>query len=171
MLWSQLMKKLFLYFLISILFIGSGKSVSETNREKSKIKLSCKITKAHIIKKFDGTPVDIWLDEKYLKDKMGELVEPITLEIFNKDSLAMWVEKAPVIMDSHDKNGFTYLNISEAQKKGFIHIHYQSFKYDNFKFKSETSMMIKDDDNQYNFGFDNKAEISSIGYGNCKRLK
>ena len=40
MLWSSLMKKLFLYFLISILFIGSGKSVSETNREKSKIKLS-----------------------------------------------------------------------------------------------------------------------------------
>ena len=32
-------------------------------------------------------------------------------------------------------------------------------------------MMIKDDDNQYNFGFGNKAEISSIGYGNCKRLK
>ena len=85
------MKKLFLYFLISILFIGSGKSVSETNREKSKIKLSCKITKVNVIKKFDGTPVDIWLDEKYLKDKMGELVEPITLEIFNKDSLAMWV--------------------------------------------------------------------------------
>lgn len=74
-------------------------------------------------------------------------------------------------MDSHDKNGFTYLSTSEAKKKGFIQIHYQSFKYDNLKFKSEASMMIKDDDNQYNFGFGNKAEISSIGYGNCKRLK
>ena len=168
------MKKYLLSFLaLSLMLTGvaSAESISETNRKKSKIKLSCKITKVHVIKKFDGTTVDVWFDEKYLKEKLGKLAEPITLEIFDKDSLAMWVEKKPVLMDSHDKNGFTYLSTSEAQKKGFIQIHYQSFKYDNLKFKSEASMMIKDDDNQYNFGFRNKAEISSIGYGNCKRLK
>ena len=27
------------------------------------------------------------------------------------------------------------------------------------------------DDSKYNFGFSNKAEISSIGYGSCEKLK
>ena len=165
------MIKLILYFLVSILLLGCSENKSDTNRKKSKIKLSCKISKVHVIKKFDGTAADTWFDEKFIKDNLSEFAKPIILEIFDKDSLAMWSDKQPVLMQSHDTTGFSYLNISNAKKKGFIHIHYQSLNYDNLEFKSESSMMIKDDDTQYNFGFGNKAEISSIGYGNCKRLK
>jgi len=31
--------------------------------------------------------------------------------------------------------------------------------------------LIKDDDSIYEFGFSKKAEISSISYGSCEKLK
>ena len=60
---------------------------------------------------------------------------------------------------------------SATQKEGFVNLHYISVSYDNLEYKAETSMPIKDDDSKYNFGFGNKMEISTIGYGSCKKLK
>jgi len=165
------MNKILNIVILSLFLIGCSENKSESNRKKSKIKLSCKIEKVHVIKKFDGTIVNTWIDEKYIKDNLSEVAKPIILEIFDKDSLAMWSDQKPVLMQSHDAKGFTYLNISTSQKKGFIHLHYQSFNYENLEFRSESSMMIKDDDTQYDYGFGNKADISSIGYGLCKKIK
>ena len=63
------------------------------------------------------------------------------------------------------------MNESATQVEGFIYLHYISVNYDNLEYKAETSMLIKDDDSKYNFGFSNKAEIRSIGYGSCEMLK
>jgi hypothetical protein len=83
----------------------------------------------------------------------------------------MWQDKQPVLLNDHNEKGFSYLNESATQKKGFINLHYISVNYDNLEYKAETSILIKDDDSKYNFGFSNKAEISSIGYGSCEKLK
>ena len=53
---------------------------------------------------------------------------------------------------------------SNSSKKG-------KFSYKNLMFTNEMSMLIKDDDSKYEFGFNNKAEIGTIGYGSCKKLK
>ena len=156
-----------------MLLSGCSENKSEANRKKSTIKLSCEIKKVHIIKKFDGTDMDVWYDEKFLKENLSQLTEPIIIEIFNKDSLAMWLDKQPILLDDHNEKGFRYINNSNTtgQGEGFINLHYASVNYENLEFKNEMSMLIKDDDSIYEFGFSNKAEISSIGFGSCEKLK
>ena len=167
------MKKLLGIVVLGLLLIGCSENKSEANRKKSTIKLSCEMKKVHIIKKFDGTNTDIWLDEKFLKENLSQLTEPIIIEIFNKDSLAMWLDKQPILLDDHNEKGFRYINKSNTtgQGEGFINLHYASVNYENLEFKNEMSMLIKDDDSIYEFGFRNKAEISGIAYGFCEKLK
>ena len=167
------MKNLLGILVLGLLLIGCSENKSEANRKKSTIKLSCEMKKVHIIKKFDGTNTDIWLDEKFLKEKLSQLTEPIIIEIFNKDSLAMWLDKQPVLLNDHNEKGFSYINESNTsgQGEGFVNLHYASVNYENLEFNNEMSMLIKDDDSKYEFGFSNKAEISSIGYGSCEKLK
>ena len=86
-----------------------GENKSETNRKKSTIKLSCEIKKVHIVKKFDGTDIDVWYDEKFLKKNLSRLTEPLIIEIFNKDSLAMWLDKQPLLLNNHNEKGFKYI--------------------------------------------------------------
>ena len=158
---------------LGLLLSGCNENKSEANRKQSAIKLSCEIKKVHIIKKFDGTEMDVWHDEKYLKENLSQLTEPIIIEIFNKDSLAMWLDKQPILLDDHNEKGFRYINKSNTtgQGEGFINLHYASVNYENLEFKNEMSMLIKDDDSIYEFGFSNKAEISGIAYGFCEKLK
>ena len=167
------MKKFLTILVLGLLLSGCSENKSEANRKKSTIKLSCEIKKVHIIKKFDGTDMDVWYDEKFLKENLSQLTEPIIIEIFNKDSLAMWLDKQPILLDDHNEKGFRYINNSNTtgQGEGFINLHYASVNYENLEFKNEMSMLIKDDDSIYEFGFSNKAEISSIGYGSCEKLK
>ena len=167
------MKKLLGIVVLGLLLIGCSENKSEANRKKSTIKLSCEMKKVHIIKKFDGTNADIWLDEKFLKENLSQLTEPIIIEIFNKDSLAMWLDKQSVLLNDHNEKGFSYINESNTsgQGEGFVNLHYASVNYRNLEFNNEMSMLIKDDDSKYEFGFNNKAEISSIGYGSCEKLK
>ena len=167
------MKKLLAIVVLGVLLSGCSENKSEANRKKSTIKLSCEIKKVHIIKKFDGTDMDVWYDEKFLKENLSQLTEPIIIEIFNKDSLAMWLDKQPILLDDHNEKGFRYINNSNTtgQGEGFINLHYASVNYENLEFKNEMSMLIKDDDSIYEFGFSNKAEISSIGFGSCEKLK
>ena len=167
------MKKIWGILIVGLLLSGCSENKSEANRKKSTIKLSCEIKKVHIIKKFDGTDMDVWYDEKFLKENLSQLTEPIIIEIFNKDSLAMWLDKQPILLNDHNEKGFRYINNSNTtgQGEGFINLHYASVNYENLEFKNEMSMLIKDDDSKYNFGFSNKAEISSIGYGSCEKLK
>ena len=165
------MKKLLGILVLGLLLSGCSENKSEANRKKSTIKLSCEIKKVHIIKKFDGTDMDVWYDEKFLKENLSQLTEPIIIEIFKKDSHAMWQDKQPVLLNDHNEKGFSYLNESATQGEGFINLDYISVNYDNLEYKAETSMLIKDDESKYNFGFSNKAEISSIGYGSCEKLK
>ena len=129
--------------------------------------------KIHIIKKFDGTDVDIWYDKKFLKENLSELIKPIIIEIFNKDSSAAWIDKQPKLLWRHNKKGFSYINESNTsgQGKGLVNLHYTSIDYKNLMFTNEMSMLIKDDDSKYEFGFQNKAIIRTIGYGSCDRLK
>jgi|TARA_Y100000310_G_scaffold224869_1_gene226742 hypothetical protein len=165
------MKKAIVVIILGLMLSECSENKSEANRKQSTIKLSCEIKKVHIIKKFDGTDMGVWYDEKFLKENLSQLTEPIIIEIFKKDSLAMWQDKQPVLLNDHNEKGFSYLNESATQKKGFINLHYISVNYDNLEYKAETSILIKDDDSKYNFGFSNKAEISSIGYGSCEKLK
>ena len=167
------MKKLLGIVVLGLLLIGCSENKSEANRKKSKIKLSCEIKKVHVIKKFDGTNTDIWLDEKFLKENLSPLTEPIIIEILNKSSHAMWLDKQPVLLWDHNEKGFSYMNESNTsgQGEGFVNLHYASVNYGNLEFSNEMSMLIKDDDSKYEFGFSNKAEISSIGYGFCEKLK
>ena len=167
------MKKLLGILVLGLLLSGCSENKSEANRKQSAIKLSCEIKKVNIIKKFDGTDTDIWYDEKFLKENLSQLTEPIIIEIFEKDSHAMWQDKQPVLLNDHNEKGFRYINKSNTtgQGEGFINLHYASVNYENLEFKNEMSMLIKDDDSKYEFGFSNKAEISTIGYGSCKKLK
>ena len=167
------MKKLLAIIVLGLLFSGCSENKSETNRKKSTIKLSCAMEKIHIIKKFDGTDVDIWYDKKFLKENLSELIKPIIIEIFNKDSSAAWIDKQPMLLWRHNKKGFSYINESNTsgQGKGLVNLHYTSIDYKNLMFTNEMSMLIKDDDSKYEFGFQNKAIISTIGYGSCNRLK
>jgi len=167
------MKKLLSIIVLGLLLSGCSENKSEANRKKSTIKLSCEIKKVHIVKKFDGTDIDVWYDEKFLKENLSQLTEPIIIEIFNKDSLAMWLDKQPVLLNDHNEKGFSYINESNTsgQGEGFVNLHYASVNYENLEFNNEMSMLIKDDDSKYEFGFNNKAEISSIGYGSCEKLK
>ena len=167
------MKKILGIIVIGLLLSGCSENKSEANRKKSTIKLSCEIKKVHIVKKFDGTDIDVWYDEKFLKENLSQLTEPIIIEIFNKDSLAMWLDKQPVLLNDHNEKGFSYINESNTsgQGEGFVNLHYASVNYENLEFNNEMSMLIKDDDSKYEFGFNNKAEISSIGYGSCEKLK
>ena len=167
------MKKLLGIIVLGLLLSGCSENKSEANRKKSTIKLSCEIKKVHIVKKFDGTDIDVWYDEKFLKENLSQLTEPIIIEIFNKDSLAMWLDKQPVLLNDHNEKGFSYINESNTsgQGEGFVNLHYASVNYENLEFNNEMSMLIKDDDSKYEFGFNNKAEISSIGYGSCEKLK
>ena len=167
------MKKLLAILVLGLLLSGCSENKSEANRKKSTIKFSCEIKKVHIIKKFDGTDMDVWYDGKLLKENLSQLTEPIIIEIFKKDSHAMWQDKQPVLLNDHNEKGFRYINNSNTtgQGEGFINLHYISVNYNNLEYKAETSMLIKDDDSKYNFGFSNKAEISSIGYGSCEKLK
>ena len=167
------MKKLLSILVLGLLLSGCSENKSEANRKKSTIKLSCEIKKVHIVKKFDGTDIDVWYDEKFLKENLSQLTEPIIIEIFNKDSLAMWLDKQPVLLNDHNEKGFSYINESNTsgQGEGFVNLHYASVNYENLEFNNEMSMLIKDDDSKYEFGFNNKAEISSIGYGSCEKLK
>ena len=167
------MKKLLSIIVLGLLLSGCSENKSEANRKKSTIKLSCEIKKVHIVKKFGGTDIDVWYDEKFLKENLSQLTEPIIIEIFNKDSLAMWLDKQPVLLNDHNEKGFSYINESNTsgQGEGFVNLHYASVNYENLEFNNEMSMLIKDDDSKYEFGFNNKAEISSIGYGSCEKLK
>jgi hypothetical protein len=167
------MKKLLGIIVLGLSLSGCSENKSEANRKKSTIKLSCEIKKVHIVKKFDGTDIDVWYDEKFLKENLSQLTEPIIIEIFNKDSLAMWLDKQPVLLNDHNEKGFSYINESNTsgQGEGFVNLHYASVNYENLEFNNEMSMLIKDDDSKYEFGFNNKAEISSIGYGSCEKLK
>ena len=168
------MKKILGVIVLCLVVCGNAfsENKSETNRKKSTIKLSCVIKKVHIVKKFDGTDIDIWYDEKFLKKNLSQLTEPLIIEIFNKDSLAMWLDKQPILLDDHNEKGFKYINKSNTtgQGEGFINLHYAEVNYENLEFKNEMSMLIKDDDSIYEFGFSNKAEISSISYGSCEKL-
>ena len=168
-----MIKKLLSIIVLGLLLSGCSENKSEANRKKSTIKLSCEIKKVHIVKKFDGTDIDVWYDEKFLKENLSQLTEPIIIEIFNKDSLAMWLDKQPVLLNDHNEKGFSYINESNTsgQGEGFVNLHYASVNYENLEFNNEMSMLIKDDDSKYEFGFNNKAEISSIGYGSCEKLK
>ena len=167
------MKKLLGFIILGLLLSGCSENKSETNRKKSTIKFSCEIKKIHVIKKLDGTITDLWYDEKFVKENLSQLTEPFIIEILNKDSHAMWLDKQPKLLHEHNEKGFSYLNESNTTGKaeGFINLHYASVNYENLEFKNEMSMLIKDDDSKYEFGFNNKAEISTIGYGSCKKLK
>jgi hypothetical protein len=167
------MKKILGVIVLCLVVCGNAfsENKSETNRKKSTIKLSCEIKKIHIVKKFDGTDIDVWYDEKFLKKNLSQLTEPLIIEIFNKDSLAMWLDKQPILLEDHNEKGFKYINKSNTtgQGEGFINLHYATVNYENLEFKNEMSMLIKDDDSIYEFGFSKKAEISSISYGSCAK--
>ena len=127
------MKKAIVVIILGLMLSECSENKSEANRKQSTIKLSCEIKKVHIIKKFDGTDMGVWYDEKFLKENLSQLTEPIIIEIFKKDSLAMWQDKQPVLLNDHNEKGFSYLNESATQKKGFINLHYISVNYDNLE--------------------------------------
>ena len=53
-------------------------------------------------------------------------------------------------------------SLTQSQVNTIVNHAKKSLKY---------SKLVKDDDSKYEFGFNNKAEISSIGYGFCKKIK
>ena len=59
--------------IVGLLLSGCSENKSEANRKKSTIKLSCEINKVHIIKKFDGTDMNVWYEEKFLKENLSQL--------------------------------------------------------------------------------------------------
>ena len=69
------MKKILGIIVLCLVVCGNAfsENKSETNRKKSTIKLSCEIKKVHIVKKFDGTDIDVWYDEKFLKKKFKSI--------------------------------------------------------------------------------------------------
>jgi hypothetical protein len=143
---------------------------SDINRKKSKIKLSCKMDKVHVVKKSDGTPVDVWYDKKFIKKNLAEIAKPVIYET-NKENYPIWVNESGTISQYQNENGFGYINESDAKEDGYITIHFISINYLDLSLKSEHSLPIKDDDSRFNYNFNNKPEISSIGYGECKKIK
>lgn len=144
---------------------------SEKNRKKSTIQLSCEIKKIHFIKKYDGTTVGVWYDEQHIKKNFPkELTIPVIIET-NKDSHAIWIDGNGTIAWDHNKTGLSYLTEQNANKEGFVTLSLTSISYEDLKFFTEASMLIKKDDSRYNYSFTNKPEISSKGYGTCKKLK
>ena len=157
-----------IFFLSFFLFGCDNKS--EKNRKKSTIQLSCEIKKVHFIKKYDGTFVDVWYDEQYIKKNFPEEIsEPILIET-SKNSHAIWIDGNGTLAWDHNNTGLTYLTEQDANE-GFVTLSFTSINYEDLKFFTEASMLIKKDDSRYNYSFTNKPEMSSKGYGKCKKLK
>ena len=163
-------KKLLGIVVLGLLLFACSEDKSETNRKKSTIKLSCKINKVHVIKGYDGSNKDIWFDEKFIEENLGEMAEPLILET-NKNSYALWIDGIGTIAMYHNENGIGYLNERDTNNEKFVTLHLTSIGYKNFEFISESSVYIKKDDDRYNYNFNNKPEPTTIGYGKCQKLK
>ena len=70
-----------------------------------------------------------------------------------------------------NKTGLSYLTEQNASKEGFVTLSLTSISYEDLKLFTEASILIKKDDSRYNYSFTNKPEMSSKGYGKCKKLK
>ena len=143
---------------------------SNANREKSKIKLLCELDKINVIKKFDGTSVDTWYDKKFIKKNLSLIAEPVKYET-SKNSLAIWIDESGMLLDYHDDNGFGYFVERDAKDENYITLHYTSINYLDLTHMTKMSVDIINNDSKYEYGFKNEPEISSIGYGKCKKLK
>jgi len=170
------MKKNFKYATLIILtFIYTTNCIalenkSEENRKKSTIKLSCKIEKANIINKFDGTPINIWFNSEEIKKFDPSGGKPIIIET-NPNSLAMWVDGKGILGDYNNKDGIGYLNEMNFKDKNLVTLHFASINYNNLNLKAENSIPIKKDESRFNYSFNNKPTISSITYGKCSKIK
>ena len=116
------MKKLLGIVVLGLLLYACSEDKSETNRKKSTIKLSCKINKVHVIKGYDGSNKDIWFDEKFIEENLGEMAEPLILET-NKNSYAMWIDGIGTIAMYHNENGIGYLNERDTNNEKFVTLH------------------------------------------------
>jgi len=143
---------------------------SNANREKSKIKLLCELDKINVIKQFDGTLVNKWYDKKFIKKNLSLIAEPVKYET-SKNSLAIWIDESGMLLDYHDDNGLGYFVERDAKEDGYITLHYTSINYLNLTHTTKMSVDIINNDSKYQYSFQNKPEISSIGYGKCKKLK
>ena len=143
---------------------------SNANREKSKIKLLCELDKINVIKKFDGTIVDMWYDKKYINDNLSLIAQPVKYET-SKSSLAVWIDESGMLLDYHDDNGFGYFVERDTKDDRYITLHYTSINYLDLTHMTKMSVDIINNDSKYEYGFKNEPEISSIGYGKCKKLK
>lgn len=143
---------------------------SDINRKKSKIKLSCKINKINILTKSDGTPEDLWFDEKYINKNFSQVAKPVIYET-NKESYPVWIDESGTIAQYHNENGFGIISESDAKINGYVNIYFTSMSYSNLSFITEQSLAIKNNDSIFKYNFKNKPEIISIAYGKCKKLK
>jgi hypothetical protein len=170
------MKNNFKYItLITLVFIYTSNCIalenkSEENRKKSTIKLSCKIKKANIIKKYDGTSVNIWFNSEELSKFDPSIRKPIILET-NPNSLALWIDGKGVLGDYNNKDGIGYLNEMDSKGKNLVTLHFATINYNNLNLKAENSIPIKKDQSRFNYNFNNKPTISSITYGKCSKIK
>ena len=76
-----------------------------------------------------------------------------------------------MLLDYHDDNGLGYFVERDAKEDGYITLHYTSINYLDLTHMSKMSVDIINNDSKYQYSFQNKPEISSIGYGKCKKLK
>jgi len=143
---------------------------SEENRKKSTIKLSCKIEKANLIKKYDGTSVNVWFNSDELKKFDPSGGKPIIIET-NPNSLALWVDGKGVLGDYNNMDGIGYFNEMDFKDKNLVTLHFVSINYNNLNFKAENSTLIEKNESRFSYNFNNKPTISSITYGKCSRIK
>jgi len=165
----KIFSTMFLAFFFSFNCIALANK-SEENRKKTTIKLSCKIDKANIIKKYDGTSVNIWFNSEELSKFDPSIRKPIIVET-NPNSLALWIDGKGVLGDYNNKDGVGYLNEMDSEGRNLVTLHFASINYNNLNLKTENSIPIKKDQSRFNYNFNNKPTISSITYGKCSKIK
>ena len=137
-----------MFFLSFFLFGCDNKS--EKNRKKSTIQLSCEIKKVHFIKKYDGTFVDVWYDEQYIKKNFPEEIsEPILIET-SKNSHAIWIDGNGTLACDHNNTGLTYLTEQDANE-GFVTLFGQAFQ--EIDPKGQLASVFATRENQDKIGF------------------
>ena len=104
-------KKLLAIIVLGLMFSGCSENKSESNRKKSTIKFSCTIDKIHLIRDvYDGTDQDILYLAKDIKKHYSiDKIPPLIIEIFDKDSLAAWLDTKPLLLESNNEESFSYL--------------------------------------------------------------